>query len=211
MKKTWLPLIIWLAAVAISVWSYPQLPDQVATHFGINGQPNDYSSKLFAVTSMPVLMLLIWALLVWVPKIDPRKENFPRFLGGYQWIQVATMLVLLVAHITMMMNGLGYAVNISVFTMLSVGVLFVTIGNVMPRFRSNFFVGIRTPWTLSSEETWRRTHALGARIFIISGIAIMLGALAPATWQFAIIIGAVIAIVGGTMIGSYYYYKNSAK
>lgn len=208
MRNNVIAIMVWAAAVALSLWGYPQLPDQVAIHWGPSGQPDDYSSREFAVFFMPVLMILMFFLIRVLPKIDPKKKNYPRFQGSLDIIMLATLLLLLVVHGMVIGTGLGYDIPMMVVVPLMIGALFVVIGNVMPRFRYNYFVGIRTPWTLSNEQVWTKSHAASGKIFFFGGLILMACALIPGSYMVPVMIVILVVIPVSTLIVSYYYFKN---
>jgi len=165
--------IIWLILLfpfiyALIVWN--KLPDLVPTHFNVNGKPDDYSKKAFALLLVPVMNVLIYFILFFIPRIDPRRKNYAFFGSSYQNIRLLIHLFFagIFIFITQTTSG-GEPLKLNAF--FSVMLLFLALlGNYMRTVRSNFFVGIRTPWTLSNDVVWRKTHELGGRIWFYCGI-----------------------------------------
>lgn len=170
MRKMLPAFIVTAAALAFSLWALPHLPDRVPTHWGMNGQPDDWSSPTFAAYMMPGLMLFMTALFAVLPTIDPLKKNY-EFHGSVYFLLVNVVVAFMgVVHVLVLGASLGWPVNISRTIPVLIGVLFLFLGNLLPRIRPNWFMGIRTPWTLSSEQVWRKTHRVGGYAFTLAGL-----------------------------------------
>ena len=150
----------------VILWS--RQPDVMATHFGANNEVNGYSGKAFAVFGLPVFLLAVHWLCAFVTARDPRKKNIsPKMYTLVLWI--APIISLIVAAIVYPVN-LGYQMDITFYMELFLAVLFVVIGNYLPKTRQNYTIGIRIPWTLANEENWNRTHRFAGYIWLIGGI-----------------------------------------
>jgi uncharacterized membrane protein len=207
MRKVIPGLLVLAAATVFSVWAYPQLPAQVATHFDIQGEPNGWSSRLVASILVPGLGLVLAAVFTVLPKIDPRRANYALF-GETYWTIVNAVLVLLAGiHIFVLGKALGWSVDMSRVAALGVGGLFVLLGNLMTRIRPNWFMGIRTPWTLSSDTVWRKTHRFGGIAFVIAGLCIAATALITSSWVLYGAIGVAAAAALGSVLYSYVVWK----
>jgi uncharacterized membrane protein len=178
-------------AAGFSFWAYPQLPAQVATHWGIDGQANGWSSRLMAVLLLPLIVIAVAAVMLAVPRIDPRRESWDLHGRTYWWVTNLVLCFLLAAHVMVLGEGLGWQLPIARLVPVAVGVLLVLMGNVMPRLRPNWFMGIRTPWTLSSDEVWRRTHRLGGACLVVAGVLIALSGFLRQGVTLYFLIGAV--------------------
>src|SRR5207245_11298764 len=133
-------------AVAMSIGAYPQLPATVATHWGLNGTPDGYSSRLWALAIIPVMLVIMTVIFNVLPKIDPRHENYAKFLSSYWLIANAVIVFLLVAHGLIIAAGLGFAIKIDRLMPLGIGLLFVFLGNFLTLVEPTWFVGIPSPW-----------------------------------------------------------------
>src|SRR3989441_6937618 len=151
MRSRWFGLVIAVLAAVISVWAYPRLPPTVATHWNLNGTPNGFSSRLVAVSIMPLVIIAMTGLFNVLPKLDPRRANYTKFIGTYWLIANAVILFILIGHGMIVATGLGYPVKIGRTMPIGVGLLFVVLGNYLTRVEPNLFVGVRTPLTLSSD------------------------------------------------------------
>jgi uncharacterized membrane protein len=209
--KNLMPLCIIAAAVISGVICYPSLPDQMVTHWGIDGEPDGYSSKLTALAFTPILMIILVGIFRVVPKTDPKKDNHTTNSGSVQVVENTILLMLLAIHGHIIATGYGYVFPIEKFISILLGVVFIIFGFVMPRLKQNFMIGIRTPWTLSDEEVWRRTHHFGGWVFAIGGFLLVVTAFLPQSNHVFSLIGILIAIVLITVISSYYFYKKVEK
>ncbi|GAA3322619.1 SdpI family protein [Ectobacillus funiculus] len=165
------PLLLVVIGISLSIWAYPQLPNQVPIHWNFEGQVDGYGSRLSAVLILPIVSAAVFILLLILPKLDPRKEKLQKkFKGSYAIIMNSVFFTfLLFTHALVIFSALGYPISIETVVPMGVGILFIIIGNYMQRIKSNYFVGIRTPWALQDEDVWKMTHRLGARLFIIAG------------------------------------------
>ena len=175
--RKWIPLLIVAAAVIASAVVYSKLPERVPTHWGVSGQPDEWSDRVWGAWMIPLFLVGMWALTRVLPMIDPRGANYAKFGNAFEAIIASVMLFMLGLHIIMLRSALGYPVAMQRVMPIGVGVLLVVIGNLLPRARSNWFVGIRTPWTLSSDRVWERTHRFGGRVFVVAGILIVVSSL----------------------------------
>jgi uncharacterized membrane protein len=205
--RKWIPLLIVVAAFIASAVVYPRLPESMATHFDMSGQPNGWSGRLFGAWVVPLFLVFMLGLVRVLPAIDPRGSNYAKFGGAFEGIIVSIMLFMLVIHIVMLRAALGYPVAMQRVVPLGIGVLFVVMGNLLPRARPNWFVGIRTPWTLSSDRVWEKTHRLGGLLFVAGGILIVLAALVMEQWAHIVLITVVLLCTATVFIYSYVEWK----
>lgn len=197
-------LIVGVALLAISflvaIILYPQMPNPMASHWDADGQVNGYISTFWGLFLMPLLMTGLFTLLMAIPNIDPLKANIAQFRGIYNvFILLFTGYMLYIYALTLAWN-LGYDnFDMTKAILPAMGLLFIFLGVLMGKAKRNFFIGIRTPWTLSSDTVWAKTHSLGSKLFIAAGIltllAIPLGE--NGIWLFLglILIAAIIPIV----------------
>ncbi len=164
-----LTTIVCLLPIVAGVILYPQLPDQIATHWGFDNEPDGWSGKAFAVFGLPGMMAALNLILPLALAADPKNQNMsPVLLKICLW----TMPVVSVLCSAMtLMYALGYEVNIVQFVPALIGVLFIVIGNYLPKTKQSYTMGIKLPWTLNSEENWNRTHRLGGFLWVLGGVA----------------------------------------
>ena len=181
-----------LIAVVAAVWLYPELPARVPTHWDLQGNVNGTMPRFWGA-AFPALMIFGLAMLTAVlPVISPRRFEIAPFASVYNLLMLVVQGVILVIGLATLLVGAGYAVRIPTVAALATGVLFMVLGNYMGKLRKNFFVGIRTPWTLASDAVWERTHRLGGWVFMLAGLLLVLGAIAGAPlWvSFSVIVPA---------------------
>ncbi|MEO8623648.1 MAG: SdpI family protein [bacterium] len=210
--RRWYPLALALLGIAISLAVLDRLPARLATHWDLEGTPNGWMPRSLGAFVMPVLLLMIWGVMRVAPIVDPRRLNYEKFTAAYD-IAVATILTLLFAtHLMVLALGLGYHVSVTRVAPATLGILFVSIGNVMPLVRSNFMLGIRTPWTLSNDRVWARTHRLGGYTMTAAGVAIVTtAALLPASAIHTVILTTIVVALGIPVVYSYFTWKREMK
>ena len=179
--------IVTILPVLIGIICWNRLPEVMATHFGMNNEANGFSSKAFSVFGIPVILLAVLWFGAFVTSHDPKRQNIsPKMFSLVVWIAPVTSLV--VAAILYPVN-LGYALDITFFSELLFGVMFIIIGTYLPKARQNYTIGIKIPWTLANEENWNRTHRLAGYLWMICGILMILISLTrfvPAEWLIGI-------------------------
>ena len=205
--RKWIPLLIIAAAFIASAIAYPRLPETIPTHWNMDGQPDDWSSRAFGALITPVILLFVWGFARVLPAIDPRGANYAKFGGAFEAIFDSLMLFLLGMHIVLLRAGLGYPVQIQRIAPFGIGVLLIVIGNLLPRCRPNWFVGIRTPWTLSSDRVWEKTHRIGGRLFVAAGFLIAVAALFWVQWVHVVLITSILLATAAVLIYSYLEWK----
>ena len=205
--RKWIPLLIVVAAFIASAAVFPRLPETMPTHFDMSGQPNGWSSRLFGAWAVPLFLILMWGLFRVLPAIDPRGSNYAKFGGAFEGMIVSIMLFMLALHIVMLRSALGYPVAMQRVVAIGVGVLLAVIGNLLPRARPNWFIGIRTPWTLSSDRVWEKTHRFGGHVFVAGGILIILAGLVTAHWASILLVTIVLLCTAAVFVYSYVEWK----
>jgi len=190
----------------VSVLAAPSLPDTVVTHWSAAGEADGTMSKTVALALMPGLSALLVALLAVVPRIDPLGENVADFRAYYDWFVVVFAAYLAVLHAGIVAFNLGYEFDMTLFVLAGVAALFYYVGILLENAQRNWFVGIRTPWTLSSDEVWERTHALGSRLFKLTGLLAFVGLAFGEYAMFFLLVPSLLTAVG-TVVYSYYLYR----
>jgi len=205
--RKWLPLLIVLAAVITSAAVYPHLPARVPTHWNGAGEPNGYSGRFWGAWLIPFFLVGMWAIMWILPAIDPRGANYAKFQTAFEAIIIALMLFLAALHVVALRAALGHPAHMERIVPLGVGILLVVIGNLLPRARPNWFVGIRTPWTLSSDRVWEKTHRLGGKLSVAGGLIIIIAGILVSQWAHIVLIVVMLAITLGVMVYSYLEWK----
>lgn len=173
--------VIVLLMLALSAWAWMTIPAgrMLPTHSGLDGRPDAYSGKALALLGLPLTAAGMACLFILIARIDPRKRNIQLSAKAYTICWLATLGFFFVMHLFGILSALGYRVDVTTATEVAAGIVFIVVGNYMGNIRSNFFSGVRTPWTLSSELSWNRSNRLGGRLFIMLGVITALSALMP--------------------------------
>lgn len=205
--RKWIPLILIAVAFAASAAVYDRLPDPMPTHWNLSGEADDWTPLPWAAFMLPLIMLAMLGIFHVLPLIDPRRANYAKFKGTYEILIVTITTFMLGVHLLVLASALGSGVPLERVIPIGVGALLVVIGNLLPRTRPNWFVGIRTPWTLSSDRVWERTHRFGGQLFVAAGLLVALvGVFAPAL-AIPFLIGCSVALSVGVLAGSYIIWK----
>ncbi len=195
--------IIMLIPVVVGLLLWNQLPDPMPSHWDINGNVDGWSSKAFAIFGFPSILLALHWICVIARNADPKHKNYhPKMFTLVLWICPVIGLI-----ITTLVYGaaLGYDLKIEVIMPLLVGVMFIIVGNWLPKCRQTYTMGIKLPWTLASEENWNATHRFGGKVWVIGGIITMATALIGKIWILIIILAAMVIL---PTVYSYLYYRN---
>lgn len=198
-------------AVTFSLSVYSRLPDQMASHWNTANQVDGYISRFWGAFLMPVITVGMLLLFLVIPQIDPLKANIAQFREYFNAFIALIVVFLVYMHILTVLWNLGYdGFNIGAAMLPAMGLLFIFAGIMMGKAKRNFFIGIRTPWTLSNDRVWDKTHQLGSKLFIISGIFALLGAFFAdyAIWFI------LVPVLGSTLfllVYSYVLYQQETK
>jgi len=153
-KKDWFIIAILALTFMVSLYFYPRLPNRVPSHWNIKGQIDGYSGRFFGAFGISLMNLAFYFLFIFLPYLDPKKANYAKFPSAYKLIRYSFHLLFAGIQATVLLVALGYHINVGLVIGLGTSLLFVVIGNVMGKFKHNYFVGIKTPWTLANEEVW---------------------------------------------------------
>jgi uncharacterized membrane protein len=156
---------------------YGRLPDVVPIHWNARGVADGFAQKMWGAFLMPIVMAAVYLLLLIVPRMSPRGFTVERFQRVFEIFQTTILAFLLLTTVLILLAGVGLKVPMDRTIYAGVGLVFVVLGNFMGKVTRNFFVGIRTPWTLASDEVWLRTHRLGGRLFVLAGIGLCVSSL----------------------------------
>lgn len=200
----WYVTVLLVGAAAASAIAYARLPARVALHWNVAGQPDKFGPPLVLALTLPLVMAGIVLLARILPAIDPLRANYDKFLPTYRFVFALVLTLLLGFHLMALALALGEPVPIARLSPASIALLFILLGNVLPRARRNWMFGIRTPWTLSSDRVWARTHRVGGYVMTTAGI-VMLISLFVVRGTSSIVIVPAIAIAAGAVCVIYSY------
>lgn len=192
-KKTIiLTCIVLLLPIVAGVILWDKLPEQVPTHFDSKGQVNGWSSKAFAVFGLPLILMGAQVVMVGATLADPKKKN----MNGKVFAVILWMMPVLsiFAHIVTYGSALGYEMNVAKGCMLLMGLLYLLVGNYLPKCKQNFTLGLKLPWTLNDGDNWNKTHRVAGFLWVIGGAVIMFSAIGE-SYEILMIVSAVIFVV----------------
>lgn len=199
----WPALVLWLAVAVAGVIAYPHLPLRVPSHWNVQGQVDAYSSRTWAVTFMPLLIVGMYLLMLVLPLIDPRRANYATFRGSYRVIRLALVIMMSGIQAITLLAALGHPVRVDIVVPAAVSLLSIVLGDVLGQVRHNYFVGIRTPWTLADDVVWRRTHRVGGYAFVAAGFLGLVGLPFPPLARMAVFLA---GVLGATLFAVVYSY-----
>lgn len=208
-----LDYLIWLfilVTVVSAIYFYQVLPEQIATHWNVKGEVDGWGSKTLGAWLAPGIMVLMYLLFQYLPKFDPKKENYKEFAKEYKYLQILLISFFLIIHFVTNLYNLGYDISVGNIIMAAVGLLFVCIGFYLKNIKPNWFVGIRTPWTLSNDYVWKKTHWYGSRVFVVAGLLFFVAPLLPLAYQ-AYVIWIMLVLIFSIVFYSYVVFKNQGQ
>lgn len=211
MKLSWrseiLPLTCITAMFILAIIAWPHAPESIPIHWGISGEPDNYAGKFFGLLGAPLIALGVYALFIVLPRLDPKRENYSRFWTRYLFIRTVIIMVLAGIKVVTFLWVMGIDVNMTVAVFMIVGFLLIILGNYMGKLRPTWFIGIRSPWTLSSEESWNKTNRLGGWMFVVIGLGMVIAAPFQEKIANYILIGLGIACILYLYVYSYLVWK----
>ncbi len=201
-------LVLILLAVALSAAVYNQLPQRMASHWGLNDEVNGTISRPWGAFLMPIIALALLGLFLLIPNIDPLKANIATFRPIFNGFVVAILVFLLYLHVLMILWNLGVrSFRMSTALLPGLGLLYIFAGLMMRQAKRKFFIGIRTPWTLSSDRVWDQTHRVGAWLFILCGVLALFCIFLPGPTAFFLVIVPLLAVSLFLVVYSYVLYR----
>jgi len=205
-------LLLIAAASIVGLVLWNQLPEQMASHWNANDQVDGYTSKFAGVFLLPLITLGLFLLFLIIPNIDPLKANIAQFRDVFNLFIALMAAFMLYIHVLTLRWNLGYTdFGMSKAMLPAMGILFFFIGYMLRKAKRNFFIGIRTPWTLSSDKVWDETHRLGSVLFMVSGVFACLGSFFGGMTAFWFLFVPIIGSTLITLVYSYVIYQREVK
>jgi uncharacterized membrane protein len=205
-------LLLLVGATLTGLLLWNQLPEQMASHWNENDQVDGYMPRFWGVFLMPLVTLGMFLLFMVIPNIDPLKANIAQFRGVFNLFITFFIGFMIYIHALTLLWSLGYtSFEMSKAMLPAMGLLFILIGSLLRRAKRNWFIGIRTPWTLSSDSVWDKTHQLGAILFMASGALALIGGLFGGMIAFWFLF---VPLIGSTvflLVYSYVLYQRETK
>ncbi|HEV8070141.1 MAG TPA: SdpI family protein [Planctomycetaceae bacterium] len=211
MKRTWRGELVQLLPIAamfvVAALCWSHASDRIPVHWNWRGEVDRYGGKFEGLLLLPLISLGLYFLLLVLPLFDPGKANYPTFAGAYNLIRLTITLFLSAIYAVGVLVSLGYHVDMNTVIGLAMGLLFIVLGNVMGKIRPNWFVGVRTPWTLSSKLSWTKTHRLAGWLFIVMGLLAVAWAISQSVWMLGLMIAVDFACGITMVVYSYLVYR----
>jgi uncharacterized membrane protein len=211
LKTEIIPLVAIIISIVSSFYFYSRFPESVPTHWNFAGEVDGWSSRGVAAFLFPAIIAGMYLMFLVLPNLDPQKDRYEQFQKVYHVFKSILVCFMLAIYLITGLNGIGYDLPVGSFVPAMVGMLFVVIGNYLSKIKPNWFMGIRTPWTLSSEEVWNKTHRFGGKVFILSGIIMMFMGVLPEKFALVLFISVIIFLTIGTFAYSFVIYKKEEK
>ncbi|HVM76569.1 MAG TPA: SdpI family protein [Candidatus Paceibacterota bacterium] len=205
-KSEWILFCIVIASILTAVFFYPQLPPVVASHWDAAGQVNGYMTKGWGVAIFPIIIGILFALFFAIPRIDPRRENIEKFRRYFDYLAIVIFFLFYYFFLLFLFWNLGVRFNFTISIVPALSLLFWVVGMIMPYVEQNWFIGVRTPWTISSKTVWKKTHKAAGIWFEAAAIIGLLGIAFP---RYAIwfIVMPIIVVAIGLVVYSYVLYE----
>ena len=197
--------IITLLPILAGIILWEKLPEQIPMHFNAAGEVDGWASKTVGVFVMPVVLAAVqWLCAVGSFKMDPKARNLnEKVMGLVLWF---IPLLSLLMHALMYCTALGYEMNVQTVIPLVMGVLFIIIGNWLPKCKQTYTLGIKLPWTLDDEDNWNRTHRFAGPVWVVCGVVVIAGALIGGAFLW-VMLAALVAMIAAPVVYSYLLFK----
>ena len=196
--------ILCLIPIVIAIIFYKNLPENIPMHFNIHGEVDSFAPKIFIIIN-PTILFILNLIVIFVKYNDPKIKNVPKKLLKILLFIIPFMSLVMVSFTIFI--SLGYNLRIQVIMPILISVIFILIGNYLPKCKRNYTVGIRLPWTLHNDNVWIKTHRLGGFLFVITGVLILFTSIFLNKISFFIMISMLLIILISTTIYSFVIYK----
>lgn len=206
-KKEWISLLAFLGFVFCTFYYGNKLPNEIPIHFNLEGEADGWGSKWIMLALFPVIGVLTYLLLFFVPKIDPKKKFESTYDKPLPQFRSLLMIMLFGIELIALKSAISEQLNPQWLTGLIVALVFVGFGNFMNSIKPNYFIGFRTPWTLENAEVWKLTHRLVSKIWVFGGIIYLV--LMPGLTNLELMIGLGILLILGVILPVIYSYRLS--
>jgi uncharacterized membrane protein len=200
-RSEWPHLVLLAGMFALAASSWSTAPDRIPVHWGLSGAPDRFGGRFEGLLAIPLFAAALYLLMLFLPRVDPGRANYEAFAHAYATFRLALVALMAVLYGAIQLWLHGHPVAIETLVPLAIGAFFVVLGNLLGKVRPNWFIGIRTPWTLSSKLAWTRTHRAGGWVFIAIGLMMM--ATVPVRAEWAIWVMAIAG--GGAVLGLVVY------
>ncbi len=209
-RSEWTLLIIVAVMIVLGIFVYPALPEQTASHWNAAGEVNGYLPRFWGAFLLPIIALIIALLFIAIPRVDPKRANIEGFRSYFDRAVILLLLFFFYLYGLTLFWNVGYHPNFAQWLAPAFGILFYYLGVLSTHTKMNWFIGIRTPWTLSSERVWDKTHALGGKLFRAAGAIALFGLVFPAYGIWFMLVPVLVAAVWAVAY-SYVEYRREER
>lgn len=206
MKQSRSSILLTAVSLLLSLAVFSSLPEQIPAHWNTHGAIDRYAPK-FTIFIFPAVIFLITILFQFMRRTDPNSENYDKFQKEYHRYTFVIGLVFFVVQILTIASAFKIDFDVNLIFCLGMGSLFIFLGNLLPKTKHNYFIGIRTPWTLADEQNWFLTHRLAAKIWVLGGLTVTLTALAPESFQVPVFLTVLAVMVITPFVYSYTEFR----
>ena len=206
MKQSKSSILLTVVSLLLSLTVFSSLPEQIPAHCNVHGTVDRFAPKL-TVFIFPGIIFLITILFQFMRRTDPNSDNYDKFQREYHRYTFVIGLVFFAVQIMTIAAAFRMDFNVNLIFCLGIGSLFIFIGNLLPKTKHNYFIGIRTPWTLADEQNWFRTHRLAGKIWVLGGLIVALTALAPESFQVPVFLTILAVMVVTPFVYSYTEFR----
>ena len=206
MKQSKSSILLTVVSLLLSLTVFSSLPEQIPAHWNVHGTVDRFAPKL-TVFIFPGIIFLITILFQFMRRTDPNSDNYDKFQREYHRYTFVIGLVFFAVQIMTIAAAFRMDFNVNLIFCLGIGSLFIFIGNLLPKTKHNYFIGIRTPWTLADEQNWFRTHRLARKIWVLGGLIVALTALAPESFQVPVFLTILAVMVVTPFVYSYTEFR----
>lgn len=179
MSRRWIGLVMVVGMFVLALAVFPLLPEQIPVHWNVRGEVDGWMGRWPGAFIVPLIALGVWSVLWVLPEIDPRRAQYEGSWGTYGLVVNLVVSFLALVEVVTLAAALGWVIDATQVMLIAVGGLFVVLGRQLPRVQPNWWLGIRTPWTLEDDRVWRETHEVAERTFVAGGLSTAAGALLP--------------------------------
>lgn len=206
MKQSKSSILLTVVSLLLSLAVFSSLPEQIPAHWNVHGTVDRFAPKL-TVFIFPGIIFLITILFQFMRRTDPNSDNYDKFQREYHRYTFVIGLVFFAVQIMTIAAAFRMDFNVNLIFCLGIGSLFIFIGNLLPKTKHNYFIGIRTPWTLADEQNWFRTHRIAGKIWVLGGLIVALTALAPESFQVPVFLTVLAVMVVTPFVYSYTEFR----
>lgn len=211
-KIDWLIIFFILTILAIGIYMAPNMPDRVPTHWNIRGEVDGWGSKYINLFLIPSIALVAYILMSFLPAVDPFRKNYEKFAKPYLYFKIFLAFFFIYLEIFLLYSSVRFSPpQGSLMFAIPFSLLLCFIGWILPQLKRNFFIGIRTPWNLISDENWKKTHDFGGKLFILAGVASLIAAFFGSTASFVVLITSILLAAAISIFYSYLIYRKEKK